>query len=96
MARPSFRKTLRRARKLAGVGSFPIIAMLAGAGCPVDAYGPQPAYGIQDECDEPPVACIDDQECIDDNGEGWYCDEQALWDDGCDIYEHPQCVDGNE
>ena len=94
MTRPSFRQTLRRAGKLAALGSFPVVALLVSPSCLM--YGPQPDYGVQGCDDYPPAACIDDQECIDDNGEGWYCDEQALWDDGCDIYEHPQCVDGNE
>ena len=100
MPRPSLRKALMRVGRIASLGSFPVITFFVGVGCPdygmQPAYGPQPEYGVQD-CDNfPPAACIDDQECIDEYGEGWYCDEEALWFDGCDEYEHPQCVDGNE
>jgi len=90
------RKALHRASKLASMGGVPVLALLLSPGCV--AYGPQPVYGVQD-CDDitdPPEACVYDQDCVDEHGDGWYCDENALWDDGCEVYEHPQCVDGNE
>jgi predicted esterase len=59
----------------------PVLLLILGAGCsnttvnanlncePNSIYGPRP--------------CIDDQECVTENGDGWYCDQNNSFDDGC-------------
>lgn len=36
---------------------------------PVSVYGPKP--------------CASDDECVEEYGDGWYCDEEHGYDDGC-------------
>ena len=39
---------------------------------PKDYYGPATYYG-------PAPPCESDQECVDEYGEGWYCDDSLDW-----------------
>jgi hypothetical protein len=86
----------RAARRIALGAVLPALGWFAASGCPVLEYGPAPEYG-PGPCDpsiDLPQACAGDQECFDTHGAGWYCDDQALFFDGCDHQVVPQCVEG--
>jgi hypothetical protein len=58
-----FKRTIKKGIVAAG-------ALVAVMGLPLVGCGddePTPVYGVQ--------TCETDQECIDENGAGWYCDK---------------------
>ena len=89
--RPDKTKKRGLKRLLPALGALPILALIA-PGVPACAYGPQ----ICDAGDLPD-ACEDDQECIDEYGEDWYCEEEEFYWDECGAgHEIPFCTDGAE
>jgi hypothetical protein len=58
---------------LLGAAVVSLCAALGGCGSllcePAAVYGPKP--------------CGSDQECVDEYGEGWYCDKDHAYGDGC-------------
>ena len=87
-------RTLERARhpmlKLyASLGLVPALAYLIGFAGACRDY-----YGIQ-MCGEPTwEPCDNDTECVDLNGDGWYCDQDYVHEDDCgDTWDWPTCVE---
>ncbi|MBN1605273.1 MAG: hypothetical protein JW940_01495 [Polyangiaceae bacterium] len=73
--------------------TWPVCKKASGmdAGAPdsgADACVPLTVYG--------PMPCTDDAQCIEDNGEGWYCDKSNTYDDGCGrLLTWPMCKEGS-
>ena len=62
------------------ISTYPIcrLGAVVDAGEPdadADACVPRAYYG--------PMQCTDDAHCVEINGEGWYCDQENIVDDGC-------------
>ena len=54
---------------------------------PKAVYGPPPAPPKDEPC-EPvaiygPPMCDSDEQCVKQNGPGWYCDQEHAYDTGC-------------
>jgi len=59
-----------------------------GSRCRADVCVPMTVYG--------PMPCTDDTECVESYGEGWYCDQENTYDDGCgNTTVWPVCIQGS-
>lgn len=69
--KPGIKKIIRATL---AAGLTLVLTLLLGSSCkkpcqPVSVYGPRP--------------CQSDEECVKQNGEGWYCNQDHAYDTGC-------------